>query len=65
MTLDARKQCAVCAWRGTCAKSQVAEESTLHCADFTRDVALGDGEAAPASAERHKRIDDVFGTPKR
>ena len=65
MTLDARKQCAVCAWRGTCAKTQVSEESTLHCADFSRDVSLGDGEAPSAPPERHKVVEDVFGNPKR
>lgn len=64
MTFDIHRQCAVCAWRGTCAKKQTLEETALHCPDFTRDVAFGD-EDAVTTGERHKRVEDVFGDRKK
>ena len=40
-TRDDRITCAVCAWRGTCAKKfSKSGELTIHCIDFTRDVAF-------------------------
>lgn len=65
MSLDIHKQCAVCAWRAACAKKHTIEESSLHCADFTRDVAFGADDGAAALPERHKQVEDVFGTRKR
>ncbi|MBI5017462.1 MAG: hypothetical protein HZB55_18485 [Deltaproteobacteria bacterium] len=64
MTLDIHKQCAVCAWRGTCAKKHHPEETSLHCPDFTRDAAFGDEEDG-GGQERHKQIEDVFGDRKK
>lgn len=61
MTLDIRKQCAVCAWRGECTKKHTLRESTLHCPDYCRDETLaGDPEEAKP-AEKHKKVEDVFG----
>jgi hypothetical protein len=42
MTHDNRRICPLCAWRGTCAKRfSMGDDATLHCPDFSRDVALG------------------------
>lgn len=41
MTEDVRKLCVVCAWRVNCAKRfNMADSATLHCPDFTEDLAL-------------------------
>ncbi len=61
MTLDIRKQCAVCAWRAACTKKHTLKESALHCPDFCRDETLGSGEKDEVPSERHKQIEDVFG----
>jgi len=62
VTLDARKQCAVCAWRETCQKKFTIKESSPHCADFSRDRTLPEEEVAGGRASRSmKKIDDVFG----
>ena len=40
-TRDDRITCAVCAWRGTCAKKfSKSGEFGIHCVDFTRDVLI-------------------------
>lgn len=61
MTLDIRRQCAVCAWREACTKKHTLKESALHCPDFCRDLKLGTDEKAASPAERHKQVEDVFG----
>ncbi|PLX83608.1 MAG: hypothetical protein C0617_10740 [Desulfuromonas sp.] len=41
MTCDARKICPLCAWRANCVKRfSMGDDSTLHCPDFSEDVAL-------------------------
>lgn len=62
MVLDIRKQCAVCAWRETCAKKHTLKEDALHCPDFTRDRRLPEDAAGAPTAERHKQVEDVFRT---
>jgi len=67
MSYDARTLCAVCAWRGTCAKKYSLEGlSKLHCPDFSRDASLkfddeGGESTAEAKPDRHKKVVDVFG----
>ena len=65
MTFDARKLCAVCAWRADCTKKFRTEESNLHCADFTRDKTIPpeEEEATPVAdtGARLKKVEDVFG----
>lgn len=40
-TRDDRITCAVCAWRGSCAKKfSKAGQISIHCQDFTRDVTI-------------------------
>ena len=40
-TKDDRITCAVCAWRGTCAKKfSKSGDMTIHCIDFSRDVTI-------------------------
>ena len=42
MGVDSRKTCAVCAWRGTCAKKfSKSGELSVHCIDFSFDVTIG------------------------
>lgn len=37
--------CMICAWRQTCIKRfSIAQEGTLQCPDFTRDVTIKDEE---------------------
>jgi hypothetical protein len=41
MTKDDRTLCAVCAWRGTCAKKFSKSGTDLvHCVDYSRDVTI-------------------------
>ncbi|PLX84804.1 MAG: hypothetical protein C0614_04845 [Desulfuromonas sp.] len=41
MSSDARTLCVVCAWRASCAKRfSMSADTTLHCPDYTEDVAL-------------------------
>ena len=52
MSEDRRKSCLVCAWRANCAKRfSMADDATLHCPDFSEDIALrkrpAEGEARP------------------
>ena len=63
--LDSRELCAVCAWRAECQKKHTMKEKALHCPDFSKDVSLGAGEAPKRPSERHKQIDDVFGSGKK
>ncbi|MDP8254823.1 MAG: hypothetical protein P9M14_03660 [Candidatus Alcyoniella australis] len=44
MTLDARTICALCAWRGTCAKRFNVEKNKLRCPDYSRDVTIAEPE---------------------
>lgn len=40
-----KRFCAICAWRGTCAKRfSVSRDASgrVHCPDFTRDLAIKD-----------------------
>jgi hypothetical protein len=62
MSLDIRKQCAVCAWRENCNKKHTLKESALHCPDFCRDKNLPEDEAGAPVVERHKQVEDVFGS---
>lgn len=62
--LDVRELCAVCAWRAACTKKHTVREAALHCPDFARDVSLAPSQDAAKPAERHKQVDDVFGTRK-
>jgi hypothetical protein len=64
MTLDVHQQCAVCAWRGACAKKHSLTETALHCPDFTRDAAFGEEGVSPP-AERLKKVEDVFGNRRK
>ncbi len=61
MSFNTHQQCAVCAWRETCAKKHTIKESALNCPDFSRDRALGDAPEDQSRAERHKQVEDVFG----
>lgn len=61
MTQDVRRQCVVCAWRRECTKKHTIKPTALHCPDYCRDEALGPEVGETAPAERHKRIDDIFG----
>ena len=40
MAVGERQLCVICAWRGTCNKKFSGGGASLHCADFTRDIAL-------------------------
>jgi hypothetical protein len=64
MTLDIHKQCVVCAWRATCGKKHTIRETALHCPDFTRDLSLEAEGSSGQTTERHKQVEDVFGTRK-
>lgn len=47
MTLDNRRICPLCAWRANCAKRfSRGDDSSLHCPDFSEDVALRKAAAA-------------------
>lgn len=64
MSYDARTRCAVCAWRGACAKKYSMESSSrLHCPDFSRDASLVQDEepVLVSRVENHKKVEDVFG----
>ncbi len=48
-----KRFCSICAWRGNCQKRFIVCTDTLgnvHCADFTRDVAIKDEEIDSAEA---------------
>jgi hypothetical protein len=40
------QRCAVCAWRGTCAKKFSVADGGARCPDFSRDVSIKDSEEA-------------------
>jgi hypothetical protein len=40
MADDARKLCVTCAWRENCAKKFSMDSSSMHCPDYSEDVAL-------------------------
>ena len=61
MTTEVHKQCAVCAWREACTKKHTIQESARSCPDFTRDERLPAEPGEDAPAERHKKVEDVFG----
>ena len=64
MTSELHQQCAVCAWRADCQKKHTIK-GTLRCTDFVRDANLGADAAAERPREKHKQVEDVFGTSKR
>ncbi|MDH3998524.1 MAG: hypothetical protein OET90_06755 [Desulfuromonadales bacterium] len=53
MTEDTRKLCLNCAWRANCAKRfSMSDDTTLHCPDYSEDVALRkEHQASKASAD--------------
>lgn len=52
MSQDTRKLCVNCAWRENCAKKFSMDSSTMHCADYTEDLALNkSGAKQPPSNE--------------
>ena len=61
MSSKVHQQCAVCAWRETCAKKHTIGESALSCPDFTRDKRLPAADDSPAPTDKHKQTEDVFG----
>ena len=62
-TINAKKQCAVCAWRENCTKKHTIKDSAINCPDFTRDENLPPEEDGEEFVEKksHKKIEDVFG----
>lgn len=44
MSTTRKQSCAVCAWRGNCAKKFCVPDGGARCPDFSRDVSIKDVE---------------------
>ncbi len=51
-SMEKLTECAVCAWRKDCKLKYSYESSTLHCKEFTKDLALYKQEKAPANNDK-------------